>query len=332
MKVYVKTPARLHMGLIDLKGNLGRIFGGLGVGIDRPNFIIEAEESDALNIEGKGAYTALAETIVRRFSATYKVPENVFIRVRRTIPEHVGLGSGTQLSLAIATALAKIFKLNTSVWELASAMGRGKRTWVGTAIFSKGGLIIDCGKSLKKENSPVEGFPKAVLRFPFPSDWPFVVAIPNVGEGLSGNVEEEAFRSISASEEKIDRTCRIILVKLIPALLERDIWEFGEALTTIQTIVGSQFVSVQGGVFSNEVAAEGIRLMQNLGACGAGQSSWGPTFYGLFDSLKKAEETKKAVQSFLMERGCGGRVFIAHANNRGAYIRIYREKGCGGKA
>ena len=27
MKVYVKTPARLHMGLIDLKGNLGRIFG-----------------------------------------------------------------------------------------------------------------------------------------------------------------------------------------------------------------------------------------------------------------------------------------------------------------
>ena len=79
-----------------------------------------------------------------------------------------------------------------------------------------------------------------------------------------------------------------------------------------------------GGVFSNDVTAEGIRLMQNLGACGTGQSSWGPTFYGLFDSLKKAEETKRAVQSFLIEKGVGGEVFIADANNRGAYIRIYR--------
>ena len=43
MKVYVKTPARLHLGLIDLNGDLGRLFGGLGVAINCPNFVLEAK-------------------------------------------------------------------------------------------------------------------------------------------------------------------------------------------------------------------------------------------------------------------------------------------------
>ena len=48
VKVYVKTPARLHLGLIDLNGDLGRMFGGLGVGIDHPNVIVEAEQSQRI--------------------------------------------------------------------------------------------------------------------------------------------------------------------------------------------------------------------------------------------------------------------------------------------
>ena len=45
MKVYVKTPARLHLGLIDLNGDLGRLFGGIGVAIDYPNVTLKTEIS-----------------------------------------------------------------------------------------------------------------------------------------------------------------------------------------------------------------------------------------------------------------------------------------------
>jgi beta-ribofuranosylaminobenzene 5'-phosphate synthase len=53
IKVYVKTPARLHLGLIDLNGDIGRIYGGLGVALDHPNVILETQKSKPLTVSGK---------------------------------------------------------------------------------------------------------------------------------------------------------------------------------------------------------------------------------------------------------------------------------------
>ena len=53
MKIYVRTPARLHLGLIDLGGELGRVFGGIGVAINCPNVILEAESSQNFEIKGE---------------------------------------------------------------------------------------------------------------------------------------------------------------------------------------------------------------------------------------------------------------------------------------
>ncbi|MGB9841866.1 MAG: kinase, partial [Candidatus Bathyarchaeales archaeon] len=71
MKVYVKTPARLHMGLIDLNGNLGRIFGGLGVGINYPNVIIEAQPAEALRVTGEN--TEQVKALAQRFFDAYSI-------------------------------------------------------------------------------------------------------------------------------------------------------------------------------------------------------------------------------------------------------------------
>ena len=70
MKVQVKTPARLHLGLIDMNGDLGRMFGGLGVGIDHPNIIVEAENAENFSVTGQE--TELATTLAKRFFSTYK--------------------------------------------------------------------------------------------------------------------------------------------------------------------------------------------------------------------------------------------------------------------
>jgi beta-ribofuranosylaminobenzene 5'-phosphate synthase len=316
VKVYVKTPARLHLGLIDLNGDLGRLFGGLGVGIDRPNVVLEAEQSETLAVAGEK--TEQVKTLAERFLETYKVKASVSVNVKQVIPEHVGLGSGTQLALAVATALARIFYVKASVQELAEAMGRGQRTSVGTTIFEQGGFVVDGGKCTGENR-----FPAAIFRQPFPQDWRFVVAIPNINKGLSKTEETQAFKALAPMKaEDAGRMCRLTMMKLLPALVERDIKSFGEALTQIQIVIGDYFASVQGGTYSSQVAAEGIGLLQNLGSYGVGQSSWGPAIYGVIQK-EKAKEIESKVKAFL-RKSVGGQVFVAKANNRGAYIKVGR--------
>jgi beta-ribofuranosylaminobenzene 5'-phosphate synthase len=186
VKVYVKTPARLHLGLIDLNGDLGRMFGGLGIGINRPNVILQAQPSERLTVTGEK--TEQVKTLAKRFLETYNVKSNVTINVKQVIPEHSGLGSGTQLALAIATALAKLFGVKASVQELAEAMGRGRRTSVGTTIFEHGGFVVDGGKITSEKR-----FPATIFRQQFPQDWRFVVAVPEVNKGLAKSEETAAF-------------------------------------------------------------------------------------------------------------------------------------------
>jgi beta-ribofuranosylaminobenzene 5'-phosphate synthase len=320
VKVYVKTPARLHLGLIDLNGNLGRIFGGLGVGINRPNVILESQQSERLAVTGEKSEQV--KSLAKRFFDAYHIKANASFYVKQVIPEHVGLGSGTQLALAVATALAELFNVKASVQELALAMGRAQRSGIGTLVFEKGGFVVDGGKATKEGAYSSESFPPVVCRQPFPEDWAFVVAIPNVKKGLFKDEEATAFKRLSPMPpEDVGRICRLTMMKLLPSLAEHDIKNFGEALTQIQIIVGTYFAQAQGGTYSSLAATEGIRLMQKVGAHGVGQSSWGPTFYGLCQNEKEAKEMQTKIEAFLRE-GVGGQVFTAKANNKGVNIKV----------
>ena len=314
MKVYVKTPARLHLGLIDLNGDLGRIFGGLGVGINHPNVILEAEQSE--NFAVTGEKTEQVTTLAKRFLEAYNIKANAAINVKQVIPEHSGLGSGTQLALAVATALAKLFDVKATVQELAEVMERGRRTSVGTTIFEQGGFVVDGGKTTSEKR-----FPATIFRQTFPQDWRFVVAVPDVNKGLAKSEETAAFKALTPMKaEDAGRMCRLTMMKLLPALVERDIESFGEALTQLQIVIGNYFAEVQGGTYSSQAAAEGIALLQKLGAYGAGQSSWGPAFYGVTQK-ENAKQIEAKVKAFL-KKSVGGQVFTAKANNKGAYIKI----------
>jgi predicted sugar kinase len=61
--------------------------------------------------------------------------------------------------------------------------------------------------------------------------------------------------------------------------------------------------------------------MKKHGAYGVGQSSWGPTVYGLAHDEKEAKKLQAEVEAFLQDRD-GGQVFVGNANNRGATIRL----------
>jgi beta-RFAP synthase len=319
MKVYVKTPARLHLGLIDMNGDLGRMFGGLGVGINQPNVVLEAEPAAQFSVSGQDSELAVA--IAKRFFEAYQTKTNVHLNVKQTIPAHVGLGSGTQLALAVATALTKVLSLNKSTQELALTMERCRRTGVGTAIFDQGGLVVDSGKRTQNGICITENFPPLLFRQPFPPQWRFVVAIPEVKKGLASEKETAAFGKIPPMPTgEVGRMCRLIMLKLLPALAEKDIASFGDALTQIQIISGNAFAEAQGGTYGSEASAECIEFMQQLGVYGVGQSSWGPTLYGVVEA-EEAKQTRSKVHAYL-KRTVGGQVFIAKANNKGATIKV----------
>jgi beta-ribofuranosylaminobenzene 5'-phosphate synthase len=315
MRVYIKTPARLHLGLIDMNGDLGRLFGGLGVGINHPNVVVEAQSSE--NFAVKGQEVELANSVAQRFFSTYNIQPKVSINVAQAIPSHIGLGSGTQLSLAIAVSLAKLFGVKASVPELAVAMGRAKRTAVGTTIFQVGGFVVDGGKNLKTQS-----FPPLIFRQAFPNEWNFIITIPNAKEGLSNSEENHAFQKLTKMpREDVGQICRLTMLKLLPAIAERDIKNFGDALTKIQTLTGNHFAQAQGGTYASSAATECIEFMKKIGAQGVGQSSWGPALY----AVVKQEQAKKVlaqVRAYL-SKGVGGEAFIAKANNRGASIKIF---------
>jgi beta-ribofuranosylaminobenzene 5'-phosphate synthase len=323
LHVYVRTPSRLHLGLIDLDGGLGRVFGSIGLAITYPNTILEMKQSKEMNIQGNGSETC--KQFIDILRNRYDVKDNVTLNLKNTIPEHVGLGSVTQISLAVAIAFTKIFDINASINDLALLLGRCDVSGIGTAIFQHGGFVIDGGKKFGRSKSKLnQDIPPILFHHDFPKDWMFVVAIPYVTRGLTDNEEAKAFKELhSISPLDVGKICRMITIKLLPSLLEHNIEFFGDALTKIQNIIGKNFSSIQGGIYSSVEVTKCIETMLRLGAYGVGQSSWGPTSYGLVKGERQADRIQSGLQGILDKR-VGGQVFTVKADNRGAQIKIVK--------
>jgi beta-RFAP synthase len=297
-----------------MNGELGRIFGGLGVGIDHPNVLLHAQSAPSLKITGE--QTNLAQEIIAQFSTNYHITPKAHLHITQTIPCHSGLGSGTQLALAIAVALAKISNLQASIPELASSVGRAKRTSVGTSIFEYGGFVVDGGKNPKTNATP-----PLIYHQPFPADWCFIVASPNQPKGLANSEEKQAFDQLTTMPaQDVGQICRLIMFKLLPAIAEHDIETFGAALTEIQILTGNHFAQTQGGTYAKPPATKCIKFMQQQGAYGVGQSSWGPALYAVLKQ-QQANTFLTKVQDHL-QANTGGEAFIVKANNQGATIKV----------
>ena len=72
-----------------------------------------------------------------------------------------------------------------------------------------------------------------------------------------------------------------MLMQALPALVERDIEGFGDAIGELQRITGDYFSPAQGGRFSSRAVAEALAWLESQGIAGVGQSSWGPTGFAI---------------------------------------------------
>ncbi len=321
MSVRIETPARLHLGLLDMNGELGRLYGSIGVAIERPNVVLEADLQNTggvndLVVEGLEQERLIA--YARSFLAHYPLPGRVHLNLRSNIPAHVGLGSGTQLALATGTALARLGGLRLNATELGLIMKRGLHSGIGVAVFQHGGFVVDGGHLVVDGRQSI---PPVLFRHPVPEDWFFVVVIPKARPGLSGDDEQLAFQTVPpAPSPLVEKICRLLIMKMLPALVENDIAQFGQSLTQIQQLVGDSFAAIQGGQFGNTLSGQIITHMLEQGALGAGQSSWGPTVYALVQDEWQAQQLESDIQEYLESRG-GGDVVHARADSHGARLK-----------
>jgi beta-ribofuranosylaminobenzene 5'-phosphate synthase len=329
--IEVRTCARLHLGLLDNNGEHGRLYGSIGLAVNRPQLLLRAEQSGELVVEG--LERERVTTYAQRFIQRYGAPSGARLNLVAGIPAHVGLGSGTQIALAVGAALARLAGLCLSTEEIALAAGRGMRSGIGIATFQHGGFVLDGGhrtstlsassselQTRQPENNQV---PPILFQQSVPRDWFFAIAIPT-GQGISGERENNAFSHLhEAAPEPAEKVSRLLLMKMLPALVEKDIVSFGQALTRIQQIVGDCFAAVQGGRYSNPLSERLIEFLLKRGAAGAGQSSWGPAVYGAVLGRNSARQLTKEVQAFLTSHG-GGQAFCVQPQNRGAIVKEIR--------
>jgi len=143
MKMRVSTPSRLHFGIIDMRGDIGRLHGSAGVAIETPRLVFEVEDAGETVITG--ARSGRAQVIIDKVLRDHGVNGGVHLDVQSDIPEHMGFGSGTQLSIALGTALNSLFDLGMSYEEIVVGLGRGRRSGIGTHSFLHGGFISFTG-------------------------------------------------------------------------------------------------------------------------------------------------------------------------------------------
>jgi beta-ribofuranosylaminobenzene 5'-phosphate synthase len=315
--VRVEAPARLHLGFVDVSGSLGRRFGSLGLALEDFSTVLSLSRAECFDAQGPDADRAT--DYLRRLLDDHDPATSVALRVRQAIPEHVGLGSGTQLALAVGKAFSALFELPVSVATLAARLDRGARSGIGIGAFEEGGFVVDGGRGAAGSHPPV------IARMSFPSSWRVLLVFDRAERGLFGEAERAAFRALQAfPQERAAHLAHLVLMRLMPALVEEDFGSFSSAIGEIQRSVGDYFAAAQGGRFASAAVARALGWLEAKGIDGLGQTSWGPTGFAVVDSEVRAQallrEARERFSAHTELAFC-----VARARNRGHSLEVLSE-------
>lgn len=310
--VTVTVPARLHLGFLDLNGGLGRRFGSIGLAINGLKTSITFNAASQPQVTGPESERVRG--YLQAMQRALDIENTCHVRIDEVVPAHAGLGSGTQIALAVAAGVRRFHGLPLDVRGDAIRLERGARSGVGIGLFDHGGLVVDGGRGPLTTAAPV------VSRMPFPEQWRILVVLDPHRQGVHGPDEREVFSKLAPSSDgQAAHLCRLVLMKALPALAECDIAGFGSAIKEMQVLLGDYFATIQGGSrFSSPDVAAALAALEDEGAYGIGQSSWGPTGFAFAPS---AEEANRLVESIYRQPRCRDLDIRTVAGlNRGAHI------------
>lgn len=312
--VTVTVPARLHLGFLDPAGGRHRRFGSIGLAVSGFETRITIRRARRTVIEGPERDRVGAHLETMR--ATLGVSDAHHVTIAEAVPAHAGLGSGTQIALAVAAAVRRVHGLPLDVEGDAVALGRGNRSGVGIGLFHDGGLVVDGGRGFSTRVPPV------VSRMPFPDEWRVLIVLDRARQGVHGPGETAAFAALPPfPPERAADNCRLVLMQALPALAERDLASFGAAISQLQARIGDYFAPIQrAGRFNSPMVAQALDAMAARGAVGIGQSSWGPTGFafapddGAADHVLRLRDTDPRFQ--------GLDIHVCRGLNHGAQVSV----------
>lgn len=308
--VTVAAPARLHLGFLDLNGGLGRRFGSVGLAIEGFSTRVRLSEAGAGRLAG-GAELDRTRSVLARLAEVWPLPP-IRVELLETIPAHCGLGSGTQLGLALGVGLARLLGRREDARAVARLLERGARSGIGLGAFEDGGFLVDGGRGSGDEPPPI------IARLPFPESWRLLLIRDESGRGLSGEAERAAFRTLPPfPAEAAAALCRLTLMRLLPGIAEADLPAAAAALGELQRVVGDHFAPAQGARFTSPAVAQVLAWAESQGLAGVGQSSWGPTGFVLVPDESTARQLAREAER---RAGPGLRLTVVAGRNRGAEI------------
>jgi beta-RFAP synthase len=310
--ITVRAPARLHLGFLDMNGELGRRFGSLGLAIDAYETRVGMRRAARMSVRGPEAERV--ERILARLTAATGRDAAYEVSVEQAIPTHTGLGSGTQLALALAAGVHHLEGCSGDLSRYALLTGRGARSGAGIGLFATGGVVVDGGRGAATRVPPI------VARADFPEAWRIILVSDKSQRGVSGRAEIDAFAALPQfSAAHAGEICRHVLMRVLPGLAEADIRSFGLGISAIQAIVGDYFAPVQGeSRFKSGSVAALLEQLTAAGATGIGQTSWGPTGFAFVSDSSAAEKLMAELAPAAAELQLDIRV--CKGLNRGAMI------------
>lgn len=307
--VTVHAPGRLHLGFLDPGGSLGRRFGSLGLVVEGFETRVELTTATRRRVT---AATPSAQAEIERVEAHLAalcqrtgLDAPLHLHLEQVLPAHAGLGSGTQLALAVGRAFAMWHGLEVPSTTLARWLGRGLRSGVGIGGFEQGGLLVDGGPGTDGQPAPV------LSRVAFPEPWRVVVVLDPQHRGLSGPEEKQAIAALPPMPQAIAADlCHQVLMRVLPGAACADFAPFAAGVTRVQQQLGAHFAPAQGGrPYTSEAVGRLIQWIgdatrepgdgQNAGAA-IGQSSWGPTGFAILPSQRQAEAVVEAARAAQM--------------------------------
>ncbi|MFO0841006.1 MAG: hypothetical protein U0797_01225 [Gemmataceae bacterium] len=292
--------------------------------IDAPGLSLRVEPSNGWSAEGplaeralEFAYRAVGLAPAVRTAginpAAHLPPRRII--VESAPREHVGLGVGTQLGLAVARGLAASWGIEASVPALAKSVGRGLRSALGVYGFEQGGVLVEAGK-VNNELSPL------VARLPFPEAWRVVFVVPSTATGRHGAEERAAFERLTAPLAATESLSRLVLLGMLPALAAGDLEEFGEAVHDFNARSGEMFAPAQGGIYGNTEVADLISWLRSQGVRGVGQSSWGPGVFAVVGD----EDQGQCLAARVRTRAADAEAYVAKVLNVGHGLEVVSEE------
>ncbi len=298
------APSRLHFGLYSFGHPDRRQYGGVGVMVDEPRTVLHGGPAERFTTSGPRADRIAQFAKTWAAANEYDELPSLEIAELESPSEHAGLGSGTQLGMAVGAMLhALTGTVQPPASELAQSVGRGLRSAVGAYGFALGGLIAERGKEEEQSVSPL------YVRVEVPRAWRFVLLQPKLTPGISGSAEAQAFiKAPPVDPRRTDELIDLAQRQMLPAAAMGDFDTFAASLFRYGVLAGECFADIQGGPYNGVVLTRWIERMRAAGAVGVGQSSWGPTLFAVMPSQDDAEALLASLRDTIEGEGCDARI------------------------